>query len=919
MTTAESRISVLEEKIRRLEQERDAALAQVQEKESENHFREAFAHAPVGMTITDPEGHFLEVNAAYCRMIGYDARELVPDLTFKDITHPDDLEKNLNEWRRLMAGEIPAFFFEKRYVRRDGKILWVRTSVTTRRDSLGKPLQVVAIIEDFTQRKQMEEAVRIGEQRLEMALESAQMGVWELKLGDKSDWRTLEHDRIFGYDSLLPEWTYEIFLDHVLPEDREEVNQKFKAAISSSKDWHFNCRIQRADGAVRWIEAQGRKYPGEKGRKGRIIGLVADITERQRTEAALRESEERFRVLMEASAQAVWETNPGGVPVKDQSVWRAYTGQTEEDFFGDGWVNAVHPEDREFAEREWREAVAAERNVDLEFRLRSPGGRWRWTHVHSAPIRDAAGHILKWVGMNIDITDRKEAEEALRASEEKFRAVFEKAATGMGRVRFSDGSWIDVNDALCRMLGYSPEQMRATPWPQITHPEDLDLDLIPFRRMAAGELDNYSVEKRFVHKDGHHAWARLTLSLVRDSQGQPDYEIAVIENIVERKQAEQAIRDAKTAAEEASRAKGEFLATMSHEIRTPMTIFMAAIEHLLQIDRHPERRHLLGMADQSARRLRCLIDDILDFSRIESRKVDIEDEPFDLRNFVREAVHLFDLPAREKNLRLEMDVAPDVPQIVVGDPDRLGQVFTNLIGNAVKFTREGEIRVRVQLRKQLVEFAVIDTGIGIPEEKHARLFESFSQVDASSTRQYGGTGLGLAISKGLVELMGGEIFVQNRQGEGSVFTFTLPLKTRKHLQAAETAQDVPIEKPPGARILVAEDDPMIQELITLMLASKGWQVDIAETGREALQKWEGGRFDLILMDMQMPEMSGMEATRIIREKESENEKRTCIIGLTAHALREVKEDCLRAGMDRVLTKPVQIKELYSALDACLSK
>ena len=380
------------------------------------------------------------------------------------------------------------------------------------------------------------------------------------------------------------------------------------------------------------------------------------------------------------------------------------------------------------------------------------------------------------------------------------------------------------------------------------------------------------------------------------------------------------LREARDAAEEASRAKSEFLANMSHEIRTPMTVFMAAIEHLLQIDRSPERRHLLGMADQSAKRLRGLIDDILDFSRIEARKIELQQEPFDLDGCMRGAVEMFALVAQEKNIRLETDVSADAPRMVIGDPDRLSQVLINLIGNAVKFTRAGEIRVSVQTRGGLLEFAVADTGIGIPEEKRDLIFESFSQADASFTRSFGGTGLGLAISKGLIELMGGEIWVRSEEGQGSVFIFTLPLQSAQKESAVPA--DAPLggaRKPPAAaRILLAEDEPMVREMITMMLAQHGWQAEIADTGREAVEKWESGNFDLIFMDLQMPEMNGLEATRTIRDREGGGEKHTCIIGLTAHARREIRDDCLQAGMDQVLTKPVQMKDLYSAVQACLS-
>jgi signal transduction histidine kinase/ActR/RegA family two-component response regulator len=377
------------------------------------------------------------------------------------------------------------------------------------------------------------------------------------------------------------------------------------------------------------------------------------------------------------------------------------------------------------------------------------------------------------------------------------------------------------------------------------------------------------------------------------------------------------LQEALRVADDANNAKSEFLANMSHEIRTPMSVFMLAIEHLLQVEQDPQRRELLEMADQSAQRLRSLIDDILDYSRIEARKLEIEEEPFNLRLCVRSTVEMFTLTAREKNIQLELEMAPQIPERAVGDADRLGQVLINLIGNAVKFTPAGEVRITVQPRGELLEFTVADTGIGIPEEKRDRLFQSFSQVDSSFTRQFGGTGLGLAISRGLVELMGGEIGVRNREGQGSVFTFTVPLKTAEEIRPApaEDPSDNTGKEFAAVRILLAEDDPMIRDMITIVLAQHGCQTETAESGREAVEKWAQGDFDIILMDLQMPEMNGLAATRTIREREAESGKRTTIIGLTAHARRETGEECLAAGMDQVLTKPVHAKDLLSVFEA----
>jgi PAS domain S-box-containing protein len=411
-------------------------------------------------------------------------------------------------------------------------------------------------------------------------------------------------------------------------------------------------------------------------------------------------------------------------------------------------------------------------------------------------------------------------------------------------------------------------------------------------------------------------------SLAQDITERLRAEDQIHETMERLRQVTEAAELAKSEAEEANRAKSEFLANMSHEIRTPMTVFMGAIEHLLQLDQPSPHRTLLRMAEQSAERLRSLIDDILDLSRIEARGMVAEAEPFDLRPCVASAVELFSLSAREKNLQLEAVVASDVPETVVGDPDKLGQVLINLIGNALKFTNEGKIRITVERSNDTLVFAVSDTGIGIADDKQHLLFQSFSQTDSSFHRRYGGSGLGLAISKGLVELMGGEIAVESQVEKGSVFTFTLPLRTAVQTQRA-TQDEAPqaeaaAPRRAGVRILLAEDDAMIQEMVQMILVRAGWQTETAETGKEAVEKWAEGAFDLILMDLQMPDLNGIEATQLIREREEEG-KRTCIIGLTAHVRQEIKDACLLAGMDNVLTKPIHIKDLQAAIDLCLEE
>lgn len=368
---------------------------------------------------------------------------------------------------------------------------------------------------------------------------------------------------------------------------------------------------------------------------------------------------------------------------------------------------------------------------------------------------------------------------------------------------------------------------------------------------------------------------------------------------------------AKRRAEEASRAKSDFLGNMSHELRTPMTVIMGVQEYLAGSLQDQEQEQLLQMATTSAERLLAIIDDLLDISRIEAGRLRLNERPFEVREPVQSAVTMFAKKAEEKGVRLHWKVAPEVPPHAHGDPDRLGQVMVNLIGNAVKFTEGGEIAVQVDRAGDNLVVSVRDTGIGIPSDQVEHIFEPFTQADSSITRKYGGTGLGLAISKELVQLMGGSISLESEQGRGSTFSFALPLLPAHPALSPGPSSERAQRK---LRTLVAEDDPMVRTLVQMILERQGLEVRLAENGREAVAKWQQGGTDLILMDLQMPEVDGLEATRQIRELEGGQGRRTWIFALTAHARQEDRERCLASGMDGFLAKPLCIEELNSMIE-----
>ncbi len=366
---------------------------------------------------------------------------------------------------------------------------------------------------------------------------------------------------------------------------------------------------------------------------------------------------------------------------------------------------------------------------------------------------------------------------------------------------------------------------------------------------------------------------------------------------------------AKQAADDANRVKSEFMANMSHELRTPMTVIMGSVELLQTMDVDSEKRQLLEFAYNSAQRLLGLIDDLLDFSRLEAGRLRVKDSVFELRKCVQLAVETFRKPAQDKKVRLAWEVTAELPQCLHGDPDRLGQILLNLVGNAVKFTDEGEVRVRAVRKDERLIFSVSDTGIGIPADRLQQIFHPFIQVDGSTTRRHEGTGLGLAICKELAELMGGEIEVTSTLGQGSTFFLDIPLRPAQLPEETTAALRSSHEQPQTLQALLVEDDAAVREVIKDLLSRRGLDVTLAQNGSQALDIWRSAAIDLIFMDLQMPDMDGFETTRQIRKAEQGLGRSTFICALSAHVRAEDQQRCMAQGMDAFLAKPLSLDQL----------
>ena len=450
----------------------------------------------------------------------------------------------------------------------------------------------------------------------------------------------------------------------------------------------------------------------------------------------------------------------------------------------------------------------------------------------------------------------------------------------------------------------------------------------------------HDVEKHQL-ADGQQRWIERTKSALRDADGQIVGVQLLFWDVTDREQALIDSREARDAADAANRSKSDFLANMSHEIRTPMNGILGMTDLVLDTQLTPTQREYLQMSQESGENLLAIINDILDFSKIEAGHLELDPTPFAPHDSLGDAVSSLRIRAQTKGLELTFSVAPEVPQMLEGDLGRLRQVLVNLIGNAIKFTDRGEVVLDVSCQSKsqstcTLLFSVRDTGIGIPADKQARIFEDFQQADRSTTRSHGGTGLGLAISSQLVKLMGGRIEVDSAPGRGSTFHFTVDFPIINSTDQEQTPNapvldvasnplrsDAPTQKAvsplESVRVLVAEDNKVNQTLVMRLLEKLGCQVTVVENGKQALAALSENEFDIILMDVEMPEMDGMSATMEIRRREQDSKQHTPIVAVTAHAIVGDHERCLACGMDDYLSKPLRINEIKAMLTKILLK
>jgi PAS domain S-box-containing protein len=774
--------------------------------DTDEHFRMCFEQGAVPQAVVSLDGRFLQVNPALARLLGVPCSELIGK-RFNDVTHPDDRAMSDAALHTLLSG-TDMIRMEERYLTHDGATVWADVNVALVRSPNGHPQYFVGTYIDVTARKLAEEELEESRNRLRMALDSARMGTWHWDLESGLRGFDAQVCSLLGIDKASFFGQPDEFFRVVHPDDHAKVKAALARTIETGERYEIEYRVLGLDGEIGTVAARGGLVRDAAGKPLRIDGVVWDRSEQARSLQALRESEERFRELAEALPQTIFEIDlQGRVYYSNQQGLRMFGVSPAEIQAGLLVRNLVSPDDQPAVQQRVRERLQGRPQGVLEFRaLRRNGETFDALAYASLIVRQ--GRPVGLCGVVMDISDRKQAERALRQTNQQLEEA-----------------------TLCA------------------------------RVMAAQ-------------------------------------------------------------AEKANAAKSEFLANMSHELRTPLNGVIGMTGLLCEGSLTHEQRRRAEIVRRNGEALMALIDDILDFAKIEAGELTLEWLAFDLRSLLDDVIAIMSLRAEGKPLRIVCKIDPDLPSLLRGYPGRLRQVLYNIVGNAVKFTEQGEVVLQVTTmehagRAVLIRFSVCDTGIGLSPDKLNLVFQRFTQIDGSSTRRHGGVGLGLAICKGLVELMGGSIGVESQEGRGSRFWFTLPFQKELTIDVRNPEAYLPIAPPSQAalsladlRVLVAEDNITNQQVASAILANLGVRVDCVANGREALGALRSRRYDLVLMDVEMPEMDGLAATRALRAaSEGATDKTVPVVAMTAHALPSDRERCLAAGMDDYITKPVSPTDL----------
>ncbi|MCC6591213.1 MAG: PAS domain S-box protein [Bryobacterales bacterium] len=893
--------------------------------EREQQYRLLFEDAPVACLRLDVNGRIAAANKALLEMSGYTAGELI-GMPFWKLIDESAREISRETGLRRLRGQISAVPVRRPVVCKDGRKLIVdihqRTILGPDGRISGMQCTVLDVTDQVRSQAELLESHSWRENLLKYSFDAITTCII------RSDGRLEFEQGNSAFEARSGLRVSEIVgktLEEVLPADiSSHIRTRYAGCLAARKPVLHDEMLIGSTGK-RFCRTQLIPLVDQTGRVHRIASISHDLTDRLRMEEQLRRQQEQLELVLEGANDAFWDTDILAGETRTSRRFAEMIGCSPDaaPSRSESWRTRVHPDDYPCMAVTWAAHMnGALPHFHCEFRVRAEDGSWRWIQSRGKVVkRDESGRPLRATGVFSDVTELRSAEHARQKTEQQFGSLVASLFEGIV-VQNRDGRAVFCNPAAERILGISAQSLMSpdfsydwqairedgTGFPPDEHPTHIAV------------LTGKSVPPVVmgVHRpDGTLVWLSVNSEpLFNPGETIPYAAVGSFTDITHSRRMVTELQVAKAAAESAARAKSEFLATMSHEIRTPMNGIIGMTGLLLDTPLNDEQLSFAQSIRESADALLNIINEILDFSKIEAGRVEIECQPFDVRDGISSVIDLLRPWAQQKGLDLQLAFTPAVPEVLIGDVGRIRQIVINLVGNAVKFTHHGAVSVAVHYTPNgRCAVTVSDTGIGIAPDDLPRLFNKFSQLDFSSARKYGGTGLGLAICKQLVELMGGVISVRSRLGAGSVFEFAVPLEAAAAAAPSAGNNLIPLAEavsPPsanlsfnGIRILLAEDNLVNQRVAQALLKKVGFRVDIAANGLEAVAMVRKFPFAAVLMDCQMPEMDGYEATRTIRRDEAGTGKHIPIIAMTASAMECDRLHCFEVGMDDYISKPVK--------------
>ena len=773
---------------------------------------------------------------------------------------------------------------------------------------------------EINERLQAQEAIKSEKSYLEQLYDSAQEAIVLMDTEGQIIRINSEFTHLFGYS--IDEAVGNSLDDLVVPEEhRDEGRSITNTAARGEKIVRETVR-KRKDGIHIYVSVLASPITIDN-QLVAVYAIYRDITKRKQAEAALKESEERYRSVMEAAPDPIVVYDMKGRVTYLNSAFTFVFGWSLEELLGEK-IDFVPEESLPETEDAIERLMRGETIPAMPTKRKTKDGILLNIQVSASTFMGPDSKPTGIVVILRDVTVNERMAGALRESEERYRTLFEDSIDAIYLTTL-DGKFIDANQSTLNLFGYSKEEMKALNARDLyVHIHDMK-DFIE-RMEKTGYVRDFEVTLK--KKDGTKIDCLFNVSARRDETGKMIGYYGIIRDISESKQLLKELTQAKEVAEAANLAKSQFLATMSHEIRTPMNAIIGMADLLKETRLTSEQRKYVTVFGSAGENLLNIIDDVLDISKVESGQLSLDLKAFDPRHIVEKVRDVLAIQAQEKGLELSFHIASEVPATLTGDPLRLRQILINLVGNAIKFSKAGCITMDVKTQhRQPVEqdsdkielvFSVTDTGMGIPPNRLDLIFDNFTQVDASTTREHGGTGLGLSISKRLVEIMGGTIWVDSQMGKGSTFYFAIPFQIqtgtrRDRKTSAKTGRKKPVVLK-QIQILLVEDTEDNRLLVKSFLKKTPYQLDVAENGLEAVKMFQLKKYGLVLMDIQMPVMDGYTATKRIRKWEiDQGVKITPILALTAYATNEDAQKSLKAGCTDHLTKPIRKAKLLETI------